>query len=83
MTYILYTTIARAGGLDLLLGLESFSRPERQQLHRRPRGHRLAGARRRGGRVLIALGGALSQWGRRWSAPAGAISQPWPRLVGE
>lgn len=35
MTYILYTTIARAGGLDLLLGLESFSRPERQQLHRR------------------------------------------------
>lgn len=70
MSYILYSSIARAGGLDLLLGLESYAHEPGHRLARRPqRRQRLARLRRRSGRALIGLGGRLVAWGRRWAEP--------------
>lgn len=69
MSYVLYSAIARAGGIDLYLGTEGFSHPP---LHRRVRrsgpsaGLRL---RRAVGQVLIRSGRALTAWGAKW-APA-------------
>jgi len=69
MSYILYSAIARAGGIDLYLGTEGFSH---QPLHRRVRrsgpsaGLRL---RRATGQVLIRAGRTLTAWGAKW-APA-------------
>ena len=36
MSYVLYSAIARAGGIDLLLGMESFARPHADAVNRRP-----------------------------------------------
>jgi hypothetical protein len=73
MSYILYTSIARAGGIDLLLSMESFSHAPNHPLVRRSKGPGLlTRLRRRSGRALIGLGGALTGWGRRWAAPAGS-----------
>ncbi len=75
MSYILHASIARAGGIDLLLGMESFSHPPYHPLRRRSKGFGSVGRlRRHGGRALIGLGGALTSWGRRWAQPAGAAS---------
>ncbi|MPZ09346.1 MAG: hypothetical protein GEU89_03930 [Kiloniellaceae bacterium] len=75
MSYILYSSIARAGGIDLLLGMESFSHPPYHPLRRHSKGYgRAARLRRRSGRALIGLGGVLTNWGRRWAQPAGAAS---------
>lgn len=72
MSYVLYSSIARAGGIDLLLGLESFTRAPGHPLLRQSPGYgRLPRLRRRSGRVLIGLGEALSRWGRRWARPLG------------
>jgi hypothetical protein len=72
MSYILYSSIARAGGIDLLLSMESFSHEPNHPLVRRSKGPGIvARLRRRSGRALIGLGGALTDWGRRWAAPAG------------
>jgi len=72
MSYVLYTSIARAGGLDLLLGLESFSQGPTHPLARRPSGEgSLSRLRRRGGLALIRLGEALARRGRHWTAPLG------------
>ncbi len=80
MSYILYSSIARAGGIDLMLGMESFARPHADAVNRRPakaytptdrrRPERYAGLRRRGGQALIGAGKALTRWGRHW-APQG------------
>jgi len=70
MSYILYSSIARAGGIDLLLSLESFP-PEPVRRPRR-RTARLTRLRRGSGRALIALGATLTAWGRRWAPPAAA-----------
>lgn len=81
MSYILYSSIARAGGVDLLMNLESFTRePYHPLLRRPPRQHRLASLRRTSGRALLRLGAALTARGRRWAAPAG---RPALKLVGE
>jgi hypothetical protein len=76
MSYILYSSIARAGGIDLLLNLESFSHGPNHPFVRRPssRKNRLSRLRRRGGRALIGLGEALARWGRQWAEPLGAGS---------
>lgn len=72
MSYILYTSIARAGGLDLLLGLESYSHPPTHSLVRRPSGGgSLSRLRLRGGVALIGLGEALARRGRHWAEPLG------------
>lgn len=81
MSYVLYSAIARAGGIDLLLGTESFARPHSDAVNRRPAqpykaGLRQApaftGLRRIGGRALIGFGQTLTRWGRHW-APQGGI----------
>jgi hypothetical protein len=75
MSYILYTSIARAGGIDLLLGMESFAHEPTHPLVRQSRGYgRLARLRRRSGRALIGLGDALTRWGRRWARPLDATA---------
>jgi hypothetical protein len=74
MSYILYSSIARAGGIDLLMGIEAvshapdhrFNRPRALRRDRR----RLAALRRRSGQALIRLGEALTRRGRRWAPPA-------------
>ena len=81
MSYILYSSIARAGGIDYMLGLESFARPHSHPVNRRSaaasRGagrknaKRLATLRRQSGQALIGLGRALTRWGRHW-APQGS-----------
>jgi hypothetical protein len=72
MSYVLYSSIARAGGIDLLLSLESFTHEPTHPLRRQSPGYgRLARLRRRSGRTLIGLGDALSRWGRRWARPLG------------
>ena len=70
MSYILYSSIARAGGIDLLLNMESFAYEPTHRLRRRRPADRLARLRRRSGRMLIALGGLLTALGRRWAPPA-------------
>jgi hypothetical protein len=72
MSYILYSSIARAGGLDLLLSLESFAQEPNHPLVRRPQSGRLIRLRRRSGQALITLGSALTRWGRRWAPVGGA-----------
>ena len=62
MSYILYSSIARAGGIDLLLNMESFAYEPTHRLRRRRPADRLARLRRRSG-LLTALG-------RRWAPPA-------------
>ena len=70
MSYILYASIARAGGIDLLLGNEAFvTAPDHPLRRRASRPGRLRRLRRTSGRALIALGGRLTRWGRAW-APA-------------
>jgi len=84
MSYILYSSIARAGGIDLLLSMESFAHEPTHRLSRRPKRRRLADLRRRSGGALIALGGALTRWGRAWApAPAGAPARQPLRLAAE
>lgn len=84
MSYILYSSIARAGGIDLLLGTESFAHEPAHPLRRRPERRRLAALRRASGRALVALGGALIRWGRAWApAPAGGATRRPARLAAE
>lgn len=73
MSYILYSSIARAGGIDLLLSMESYSHQPNHPYRRRKTGPgRLARLRRHGGQALIAFGGAMIRWGKRWAPPAAA-----------
>lgn len=72
MSYILYTSIARAGGLDLLLGLESYAHAPFHPLVRRPEANGLSRLRWRAGLALIRLGEGLARRGRRWAAPLAA-----------
>jgi len=85
MSYILYSSIARAGGIDLLLGMESFSHPPYHPLRRRAKGTgRLARLRRASGQTLIAVGKLLMRWGRSWATPPeGAAPGQAMRLAAE
>ena len=84
MSYVLYSAIARAGGIDLMLGVESFARPHSDAVNRRPAkpyrpaagigSHAYAGLRRVGGRALIGLGRTLTRWGRQWAPQSGAVA---------
>jgi len=65
MSYILYSSIARAGGIDLFLGLESVSHEPSHPVRRR-RNARSPRLRRKIGRGLIVLGRWLTAWGSRW-----------------
>ncbi|WP_340117125.1 hypothetical protein [Pelagibius sp. 7325] len=76
MSYILYSSIARAGGIDLLLNTESFVQEPSHRLRRRHPRKRLARLRRGSGRALIALGAALTVWGRRWAPPPAGSGSP-------
>lgn len=75
MSYILYSSIARAGGIDLLLGTESVSHAPLDPALRRRRANKVRRLRRRAGQALIRLGGTLIRWGRKW-APATACTPP-------
>ena len=62
MSYILYSSIARAGGIDLLLSMESFTHEPGHPVVRRPGGPgSLARLRRGSGRALLALGKVLTR----------------------
>lgn len=74
MSYILYSSIARAGGIDLLMGVESFSHPPTHPYRRRRPADRLARLRRRFGQGLLRLGGLLTRWGKRWAPPLAGAS---------
>lgn len=76
MSYILYSSIARAGGIDLLLNTESFVHEPTHRLRRRRSSNRLARLRRGSGRALIALGAALTAWGRSWAPPPAGSRSP-------
>ncbi len=72
MSYILYSSIARAGGIDLFLGTETFSHPPEHPHRRRHRsGTRLKRLRYAAGRGLVRLGRAITRWGDRWAVAAG------------
>jgi hypothetical protein len=86
MSYVLYSAIARAGGIDLLLGMESFARPHADAVNRRPgkpykpalqsslrRPQAFAGLRLQGGRALIGLGRTLTRWGRHWAPQSNGL----------
>jgi hypothetical protein len=76
MSYILYASIARAGGLDLFLGTEAVSHPP---LHRRVRRTQpSAGLRLRRvlGRGLLRLGQAIAARGARWAAVCSSETLP-------
>ncbi len=91
MSYILHSSIARAGGIDLLMGVEAVSHPPDHRFNRhralrrdRRRDHRrLAALRQRSGQTLIRLGQALTRWGRHWAPPACATGGRPLALVGE
>jgi hypothetical protein len=79
MSYILHSSIARAGGIDLLLGTEAFSHPPEHPVRRR----RVAGRtlRQRLGRGMILAGRRLAAWGAKWSpqsACEAALPDPKP-----
>jgi len=75
MSYILYSSIARAGGIDLLLSMDSFAQQPARPGRRRTRGPgRVDRLRRQSGQGLIALGGALTRWGRRWAPQTGSLT---------
>lgn len=76
MSYILYSSIARAGGIDLLLSMESFAYEPTHRLRRRRPSDRLARLRRGSGRALIALGATLTAWGRSWAPPPAGSNAP-------
>ena len=87
MSYILYSSIARAGGIDQLLSTASFSEDlaRQAQLRRRRaiRQARVESLRRRTGLGLLALGGTLTRWGRHL-APTPRSTTPGPlKLVAE
>jgi len=75
MSYILYSSIARAGGIDLLLGLEAVSHAPLDPALRRRRANKVRRLRRRSGQTLIRLGEALTRWGRKWD-PAATCTAP-------
>lgn len=78
MSYILYSSIARAGGIDLYLGVDSLSHPPLKPVRRR-RANRARQLRRRGGQALIRLGETLTRWGGKW-APATTCGTAAPPL---
>lgn len=64
MSHILYSSIARAGGIDLFLGTEELSHPPEHPYRRRRRsGARLERLRGTAGRGLVRLGQAITRWG--------------------
>lgn len=83
MSYVLYSAIARAGGIDLMLGVESFARPHADAVNRRPAkpykaaagkgSPAFAGLRRQGGQALIGLGRTLTRWGRHWAPQSSGV----------
>ena len=75
MSYILYSSIARAGGVDLLLGTEAVSHAPLDPALRRRRANKIRRLRRQSGQALIRLGETLTRWGRQW-APATACTPP-------
>ncbi|MEO3430599.1 hypothetical protein AAFN88_17220 [Pelagibius sp. CAU 1746] len=77
MSYILYSSIARAGGIDLLLGTEAVSHAPLDPGLRRRRANRVRRLRRRSGQALIRLGAAMTGLGKRL-APAGCPVAPPP-----
>lgn len=85
MSYILYSSIARAGGIDLYLGVDSLSHPPLRPVRRRAgkARSRWGQLRRRSGQSLIRLGEALSRWGRHLASPAGSVAAPPLTLVAE
>ncbi len=78
MSYILYSSIARAGGIDLLLGAEAVSHAPLDPALRRRRANRIRRLPLRSGEALICLGTAVTGWGKRL-APA-TCQMPAPRL---
>ena len=76
MSYILYSSIARAGGIDLFLGTEALSHPPEHPYRRRRSGARLERLRRAAGRALVRLGRAITRWGDRWAVAAGPQRGP-------
>jgi hypothetical protein len=71
MSYILHSSIARAGGIDLLLGSAAVSHaPYHPRRRRRAGPGRLTRLRRASGYGLIVLGNAVTRWGKRWAPTA-------------
>ncbi|GAB4225871.1 MAG: hypothetical protein Tsb0032_32010 [Kiloniellaceae bacterium] len=87
MSYILYSSIARAGGIDLLLGAQAVSHAPLDPALRRRRANKVRKLRERGGRALIRFGTALTRWGKRLAPlpgpAAGAVAAPSLKLVAE
>ncbi len=82
MSHILYSSIARAGGIDLFLGTESLSHPPYYRPVKRRRKERGRRLRRRIGQGLVYLGQLSTRWGSALAEQAsckGAL--PAPRLV--
>lgn len=69
MSYILYSSIARAGGVDLLMGTEAVSHAPLDPALRRRRANDFRKLRLRSGQTLIQFGETLTRWGKRL-APA-------------
>ncbi|MEQ8354528.1 MAG: hypothetical protein RH942_03250 [Kiloniellaceae bacterium] len=82
MSYILYSSIARAGGIDLYLGTEAHSHPPYHPRRRRRSGPgNLQRLRRSAGRGLIRLGQAFSSWGTKWAPTVCSSARPSLKLV--
>lgn len=82
MSYILYSSIARAGGIDLYMGSESLSHPPLRPV-RRHRVTKVRQLRRRSGQALIRAGEFLTRWGRQLASSAGPMAAPPLKLVAE
>lgn len=83
MSYILYSSIARAGGIDLLLGSEAVSHAPLDPALRRRRAARGRRLRQRGGQALIRLGTAVTRWGKRLAPAPCPVAAPSLKLVAD
>ncbi|WP_193368189.1 hypothetical protein [Pelagibius marinus] len=83
MSYILYSSIARAGGIDLLLGTEAVSHAPLDPALRRRRANKLRRLRRHSGQALIRLGTAMTDWGKRLAPASCPVTSPTLKLAAD
>ena len=83
MSYILYSSIARAGGVDLLLGSEAVSHAPLDPALRRRRAAKVRKLREHSGRALIRLGAAVTGWGKRLAPSSCPVAAPPLKLAAE